>query len=78
MSEGVLEHLYSKNRFKCPELACGDGGGGLVRVLGLSLADCMTVTGDTSFSHSQMMLLLAASSEVDHVLTRSTDSAVLN
>lgn len=78
MGKGILEHLHSKNHFKCPELAHGDGREGLVGVLGLSLADCVTVTRDTFFSHSQMMLLLAASSEVVHVLTRSTDSAVLN
>lgn len=50
----------------------------LVRMLGLNLGDCMTITGGISFSGSQEMLLSAASSVVDHILTRSTYTDVLN
>lgn len=53
------------------------GEEGLVRMLELNLGDCMTITGDISFSCSQM-LLSAASSVVDHILSRSTYTDVLN
>lgn len=47
-------------------------------MLGLNLGDCMTITADISFSCSQKMLLSAASSVVDHILSRSTYTDVLN
>lgn len=54
------------------------GEEGLVRMLGLNLGDCMTITADISLSCSQKMLLSAASSVVDHILSRSTYTDVLN
>lgn len=54
------------------------GEEGLVRMLGLNLGDCMTITGDISFSCSQKLLLSAASSVVDHILSRSAYTYVLN
>lgn len=53
------------------------GEEGLVRMIGLNLGDCMTITGDISFSCSQKILLSAANS-VDHILSRSTYTDVLN
>lgn len=54
------------------------GEEGSVRMLGLNLGDCMTITGDISFSSSQKVLLSAASSVADHILTRSTYTDVLS
>lgn len=79
LGKGILAHLHSKSHAKCPELYKQESmqwrwG----RMLSLSLVVCMTISGDISFSHYQKMLLWAARSEVDHILTRSTHTAVLN
>lgn len=79
----ILErHLFQKPpqvaRFVQAGVPTEVGEEGLVRMLGLNLGDCMTITGGISFSGSQEMLLSAASSVVDHILTRSTYTDVLN
>lgn len=83
MGKEILErHLFQKPpqvaRFVQAGVPTEVGEEGLVRMLGLNLGDCMTITGDISFSGSQEMLLSAASSVVDHILTRSTYTDVLN
>jgi len=61
--KGIPEHLHSESHSQVPRAlqagARAHGGGveGFLRMLGLSLVDCVTITGDISFSHSPKMLL---------------------